>query len=87
MNSLVISIDTEGTATCLHTDAIALHEIGRLEVRRASTVEFNPDTQRWEVRWPDRPAVVFSDPSRSVCIAWEVETINQVIALTGRAEA
>lgn len=32
----------------------------------------------WEVRFTDRPrVVVFKHPSRRVCIAWEVERLNE----------
>jgi hypothetical protein len=86
MNALVISIGTDGNVRCLHTDALPLHEIGRLAVRRASNIEFNEAAQKWEVFLPEFDAPAFSAATRAECIAWEVETLNQVLALTGGAE-
>ena len=67
---------TGGTARCLHSDLIPLQSIGTLTVRRASSVEFNEQTQQWEV-WPasadyDTAAkVLFASPSRADCLLWE----------------
>ena len=49
MNS-VITFSTNGTGTCFYTELIDLHSIGRLEVSRASTIEFNNHIQHWEVK-------------------------------------
>ena len=43
----VLTFSTNGTGSCLHTELIDLHSIGRLEVSRASTIEFNNQTQHW----------------------------------------
>lgn len=76
MNS-VISFAPDGTARCLWLEHLPLNEIGRLEIARASTVEFNQDSQQWEVRLADNPQrVAFAHPSRARCIAWEIETLN-----------
>jgi len=75
--AIILSFDEDGSAQCVHTDALPLEALGRMTVRRASTVEFNPDAQTWEVRWEGSAAVVFSDASRSECIRWEVEQLNQ----------
>lgn len=75
-----IHISEDGTARCLWTEEMPLHEIGRLEIKRASTVEFNPDSQQWEVRLMGSKGIDFSHPSRAVCIAWEVETLNKRLA-------
>jgi hypothetical protein len=65
-----ISFKPDGTAQCLWTDAISLHELGRLEITRASTIEFNTTTQTWEVK--DRKGRVrFIAKSRSACLEWE----------------
>ncbi len=77
METHVITFAPDGTARCLWTEAVPLHELGRLDIRRASTVEFEPSTQRWEVRLASHPdAVAFSHPSRETCLEWERNTLN-----------
>jgi len=65
-----ISFHTDGTAQCLWTEALPLHELGRLEVTRASNLEFNNHTQHWEVK-DRRGKVRFIAKSRSACLEWE----------------
>ena len=65
-----IQFTTDGTAHCLWTDAIALHELGHLEITRASHIEFNNFTQRWEVKGR-KGKVRFFAWSRSACLEWE----------------
>jgi hypothetical protein len=68
--SPVITFVPDGTARCLWTEAVPLHELGRLEVTRASNIEFNNSTQRWELK--DRTGKVrFVAQSRSACLQWE----------------
>ncbi len=71
----VLTFDPDGTGHCLHTDAIPLQSLGTLEVHRASTIEFNSSSQQWEVKDAER-LTLHSDPSRSCCLAWEVERFN-----------
>jgi hypothetical protein len=73
----VITFAAEGTARCLWTEAVPLQELGRLEVHRASQVEFNPAKQNWEVRLTSNPgAVAFSHASRETCLHWEREALQ-----------
>lgn len=51
-------------------DAISLHELGRLEITQASTIEFNNASQKWEVK-DRRGKVRFFSRSRSACLDWE----------------
>ena len=72
----VLTFTQDGVVHCLHTDAIPLQSIGTLTVQRASTIEFNASTQQWEVK--DAAGVILhSNPSRSRCLAWEVERFNR----------
>lgn len=48
--NIQINFSPEGTAHCLWTEAISLHELGHLEITRASQIEFNSSTQHWEVK-------------------------------------
>ncbi len=70
MNTHTIQFNPDGTALCLWTEAIPLHELGRLEITRATNIEFNNATQQWEVK--DRKGKVhFFSKSRSACLEWE----------------
>ncbi len=72
----VLTFELDGTGRCLHTDAIPLQSLGTLTVKRATTIEFNASTQQWEVKDADG-LTLHSDPSRSCCLAWEVEHFNR----------
>jgi hypothetical protein len=70
-----ISFNPDGTAQGLWTDVLPLHEHGRLEIARASNIEFNNPTQHWEVK--DRRARVrFFAKSRSACLEWEQQNLQ-----------
>ena len=74
--NIQISFNPDGTALCLWTEAVPLHEIGRLEITRACNVEFNYPTQRWEVK--DRKGKVrFFARSRSACLEWEQQNLQR----------
>jgi hypothetical protein len=70
-----ISFSPEGTAQCLWTEALPLHELGRLEITRASNIEFNNTTQHWEVK-DRRGKVRFIARSRSACLEWEQQNLQ-----------
>lgn len=70
-----ISFHVDGTARCLWTEALPLHELGRLEITRASTIEFNNSTQQWEVR-DQKGKVRFFAKSRSACLEWEQQNLQ-----------
>jgi hypothetical protein len=70
-----ISFKPDGTAQCLWTEGLPLHELGRLEITRASTIEFNNAIQHWEVK--DRKGKVrFFSKSRSACLEWEQQNLQ-----------
>ena len=70
-----IQFNIDGTAQCLWTEALPLHELGRLKITRASTIEFNNSTQHWAVI--DRKGKVrFIARSRSACLEWEHENLQ-----------
>jgi len=71
----VLTFELDGTGHCLHTDAIPLQSLGTLEISRATTIEFNSAVQQWEVKANDG-AILFVDPSRSCCLAWELDRFN-----------
>jgi hypothetical protein len=54
---------------------VPLHELGRLEIHRATNIEFNNSTQHWEVK--DRKGKVrFFGNARSACLGWEQENLQ-----------
>ncbi len=65
-----ITFNTNGTGSCLHTELIDLHSIGRLDITRATNIEFNNQTQHWEIK-DRRGTVLFSSRSRTACLTWE----------------
>jgi len=70
-----ISFKSDGTAQRLWTEALPLHELGRLEIHRASNIEFNNSTQHWEVK--DRKGRTrFIAKSRSACVEWEQQNLQ-----------
>ena len=71
---MTIIFDPRGTASCLYGETIDLHTLGRLRCTRATEVEFNADTQQWEVRRTRN--VLFSSPSRQACLEWEQHNIT-----------
>jgi hypothetical protein len=72
----ILTIDPQGIITGLYTELIELNQLGRLEITRASTIEFNPTNQQWEAR-DAVGTLLFRDPSRSRCVGWEIEHFNQ----------
>ena len=75
MNRLVLRIDKSAQVHCFYTETIDLTQIGRLEVRRASTVEFSDTNQQWEVR-DSAGLLLYSHPSRATCLAWEQQHLQ-----------
>ena len=48
---IVIDINAMGQAEAMHFDAFPLSYLGNMEVRRASEIMFNTDTQRWDIHY------------------------------------
>lgn len=60
-----------GKIECLHTEALDLRVLGKLEVQRATHLRFEPRTQQWEVRCARSRAFLFTHVSRRECLLWE----------------
>ena len=71
-----IRFDQRGGINCLYTEAIDLRVLGRLDVVRATEIAFNPEDQRWEVRDAAFGKLLFADPSRAACLAWEQSNLQ-----------
>ena len=76
MNTVVITFDETGAGRCLYSELIDLAAIGLLDIQRASSVEFKPQSQQWEVRRPDG-RLLFTNRSRAKCLAWEHHHFNR----------
>jgi hypothetical protein len=73
--SITIQFHLDGTTHWLWTEALPLHELGRLEIHGASNIEFNNSTQHWEVK--DRKGRIrFIAKSRSACLEWEQQNLH-----------
>ena len=70
-----ISFHIDGTAHCLWTEVLPLHELGRLEITRTSNIEFNNTTQHWEVK-DRRGKVRCFSKSRFTCLEWEQQNLQ-----------
>lgn len=77
MKAIVIAVSGTGEMRCVYNEVLPLETLGSLKVERASTVEFNEATQRWEVRLATEPdRVAFTDASRAACITWEINQLQ-----------
>jgi hypothetical protein len=76
---VTLHVMPDGMITCLHSDAVPLNELGRVSMKRASTVEFNPASQKWEVVMEGESRVRFRHASRGTCLEWERTFVDKRI--------
>lgn len=76
MNTPVLKFDSNGGGHCLYTEEIDLSTLGALEIVRASSIEFDNQTQQWQVRSAEG-VLLFNDPSRQACLDWEHQYFNR----------
>jgi hypothetical protein len=76
MTTIVLKFDPAGNGHGLFTEAIDLSALGALEIVRASSIEFDNPTQRWQVRSVEG-MLLFSNPSRKACLDWEHQYYNR----------
>lgn len=72
----VLYFDEDGTGRCFYTEAIPLQELGLLSIQRTTHVEFNENSQCWEVLDLHGESA-FQHPSRQACLDWEREYFNR----------
>jgi hypothetical protein len=75
MNPVVLTLRADGSCACFYTEAIDLMQLGKLEVQRATTIEFNNEKQLWEVV-DGYGEILFQHASRAVCLNWEQLHLN-----------
>lgn len=74
----VFHIDATGQVETLYTEELPLFALGAApKISRASEIEFNNKTQKWEVKIGG--AWKFDHPSREECLKWEHEHINALL--------
>ena len=66
----------DGRGAGLYTELVDLREVGRLDVCRATTVEFDDKSQCWEVH-DFTGHRLFSHRSRETCLDWERRHFNE----------
>ncbi len=80
MSEDVLIITPQGTLCTLWFEGITLRELGRLQVERASEIEFDPESQSWTLRMlkPVPPEVEYQTrfDSREEALAYEREMVN-----------
>ena len=76
MTTFTLTFDSKGEGHALYTEAIDLGALGRLEIQRATTIEFHNERQVWEVKDLEGE-ILFTDPSRLACLHWEHEQFNR----------
>ena len=70
-----LTIQPGGQVQGLYTEIIDLHALGRLLIRRATTIEYEDARQAWIVRDP-AGTELFDSPSRQTCLDWEQQYFN-----------
>jgi hypothetical protein len=75
MTPATLSVGPDGTIQGLYTEAIDLSALGTMEVRRATTIEFDNRLQAWRVFDPDGYCL-YCSPSRETCLSWERQHLN-----------
>ena len=73
---VTLTVNPQGQIGCLYTEAIDLAALGKLEIKRATNIEFNHNTQQWEVH-DISGKVLYGHRSRNTCLRWEQKHFNQ----------
>lgn len=76
MKTSVLQFDPNGNGHGLFTEVIDLTTLGTLAIVRASSIEFNNQSQLWEVRSAEG-SLMFQAPSRQACLDWEQQYFNR----------
>jgi hypothetical protein len=63
-------VTPDGNCELLHTEVINLAELGQLDVKRATDIAFDNQTQEWVVKDTDGREL-FRHASRDACVTWE----------------
>jgi hypothetical protein len=77
MNEVTIIVGLDGTAQCIWSETLPLYELGRLEIQRVCSVEFDNKVQAWRV-FNRHGECLYCSPSREKCLAWERKYLSWV---------
>lgn len=65
---MIITFPPDGTAKCLYTEDIDLRQLGRLDIKRATTIE--PYRDGWKATILGEGGFFWA-PTRQQCLDWE----------------
>lgn len=71
---ITLTVKKDGSIECLYTEAFPLRELGKLTIARASMVEFNNETQLWEVNIDGKK--IYEHDSREMCLIKERDYLS-----------
>lgn len=72
---MTIVFTPEGQARCVYTEQIDLRQLGKLDIKRATTIE--PHLNGWKATILDAPkGNYFYAPTRQQCMDWEVQYLE-----------
>ena len=85
MSDVILTITPDGAEIMgLYSDKIPYRDLGSVEVKRASNVEFNSESQKWEVFIVDEGRILPDVyVTRTEALAAEVEYLNNRTELFG----
>ena len=69
----------DGEVTGLAGGPLSLGDLGQRTTKRASRIEFNANTNLWEVLDPKLPTVLYTDVDYDKCLSWEADHFNALL--------
>lgn len=70
---MTLEITPDGNIRCLYTDEVDLFQLGRLQVSRASHIEFDNDLRRWTVTSTKTSKRLHLARTREEALDWECQ--------------
>lgn len=83
---ICILIEPDGTVRCLYTEEIDLRALGPLQVRRATSVEWDEDAQEWVATLVSTGEVLAHCRTRKDALEAEVRILTERIWEAGRID-
>ncbi len=70
---MTLEVTTDGNIRCLYSDEIDLSQLGRLNISRASQIEFDNYLRKWTVTSSKTSKRLHSARSREEALEWEAQ--------------